>query len=215
MRAGTWAGLGVLFLLATCVFPPALLVALVCFIGMVIAMQVKPPQVMAGIQTPQGLVQTSTTAHWSSFERMTGEFDGVFRVATLKGEAEALSNKLRIGETLRVVPGRTKNERGVTIDSFTVTDEAGGLVGKLPAQIEAKYVEAMKTSGAAFTARVHHVATGQGEPAILAEFKRCDMGYLDAVRRKQFWQANGVAIVVGVIILSLLLAIGIAQHYNG
>jgi hypothetical protein len=39
MKAGNWAGLGVLFLLLTCIFPPALLASLVCFIGMVVAMQ--------------------------------------------------------------------------------------------------------------------------------------------------------------------------------
>lgn len=39
MKAGNWAGLGVLFLLLTCLFPPALLASLVCFIGMVVAMQ--------------------------------------------------------------------------------------------------------------------------------------------------------------------------------
>lgn len=39
MKAGNWALLGVLFLLLTCIFLPALLASLVCFIGMVVAMQ--------------------------------------------------------------------------------------------------------------------------------------------------------------------------------
>jgi hypothetical protein len=39
MKAGNWAGLGVLFLLGALVFWPLILASLVCFIGMVVAMQ--------------------------------------------------------------------------------------------------------------------------------------------------------------------------------
>lgn len=39
MKAGTWAILGVIFLLGSCLFLPAILASLVCFIGMVVAMQ--------------------------------------------------------------------------------------------------------------------------------------------------------------------------------
>jgi hypothetical protein len=200
MKAATWAFFGVLFLLGSFLFWPLLLGALVCFIGMVIAIQVKPPQTLAGIQTPNGLVQTSTTAHWSTFERMTGEYAGIYRVFLSKNTDEASLNKLRIGDSLSVKPARTKNERGVTLDYLVVTNSAGSAMGHLPEQLATKYLDAMKTGGAEFAGRVHHIVKESTDTAVLVEFDRCDTKYLADRKRRQFWKTDGKVIVVCVAI---------------
>lgn len=202
MKAGNWAGLAVLFLLPSCLFPPLLLGVLVCLIGMVIAIQ-QGDRKTAGVNTQGGFVQATTTAHWSSFERATGEYEGVFRV-TSKDDAK-LADSLRVGERLSVTPTRYTNERGVTIDSLVVVTSSGEQVGRLPAALDAKYTTAMKAEGAGFDATVHQILTSGGSPAILAEFRRCDTAYLADKKRRLFWKTDGKIIVICVAI-SLAIA---------
>jgi hypothetical protein len=215
MRAGNWAGLGVLFLLPSCIFPPLLLGALVCFIGMAIAIQQGKQQTMAGVATAAGLVQTTTNAHWSSFEKMTSEYGGVFRVVPPDGQANKLSDTLRVGETLRVAPVRTQNDRGVTIDTFNVISNAGVVVGRIPPQIDTEYVEAMKVHGAAFDGRVHHIATGSGDPVILVEFRRCDAPYLAKLARERFLSQYGVYLAFAAFAVVSLAVLAISLYFDG
>jgi hypothetical protein len=189
-----------------------LLGALVCFIGMVIAIQVKPPQTMAGIQTPQGLVQTSTTAHWSSFERRTGEYAGIYRLFLSENRDEASLNKLRIGDLLLVKPARTKDERGVTIDYLVVTNSAGRAMGRLPEQLAPKYIEAMKTSGAEYAGRVHHIIKEAADTVVLAEFERCDAKYLAYRKRRLFWDTHEATIWIAGIIGVLMIAAAVMLY---
>jgi hypothetical protein len=204
MKAGNWAGLGVLFLLPSCIFPLFLLGALVCFIGMVIAIQQGDRKSMAGFNTQGGFVQATTNAHWSSFERVTGEYEGVFRVV---GNDDAkFADSLRVGERLSVKPTRHTNERGVTIDSLVVLTSSGEQVGKLPAALDVKYTTAMKTEGAAFDATVHQILTNNVSPVILAEFRRCDAAYLSRVARAKFFARYGVYIAIVVFVLAGLAA---------
>jgi hypothetical protein len=196
MGAGIWVCLGVLFLLGACVFPPSILASLVCFVGMAVALTVKPPQKFAGINTPDGLVQKTTDAHWSSFERMTSEYGGIFRVLPPDGQANTLSDTLRVGEAIRVVPVRTQSERGTIIDTFKVFGGNDVFIGRLPQQIDAKYVDAMKTQGAAFDGRVHHITASGGQPVILAEFRRCDSAYLAKKRREAWWDSYGAGVTL-------------------
>lgn len=189
MRAGNWAGLGVLFLLGSCVFPPFALGALICFIGMVIAMQVKTPT-MAGVQTAQGIVQATTNAHWSMFERPVGEFAGVYRIplATMSdGERAKLSGNMRIGEPLTVTHRRGKDDRGVIRDALVVFNASGTMLGTIPPQLEGEYMDAFRNERASFSGEVHHISTDSGEPVVLAKFERSDAPYLSRVRRRNLF----------------------------
>lgn len=206
MKAGNWAGLAVLFLLPSCLFPPLLLGVLVCLIGMVIAIQIKPPQTMAGVQTPNGLVQTSTTAHWSTFERMTGEYAGIYRLFLPETRDDASLNKLRVGDSLAVKPARTKNERGVTLDYLVVTNSAGRAMGHIPEQLSPKYLDAMKTSGAEFAGRVHHIVKEPTDTVVLVEFDRCDAKYLADRKRRLFWDTHEAKIWIAGIVVAFLIA---------
>ena len=215
MKAGNWAGLAVLFLLPSCLFPPLLLGVLVCLIGMVIAIQIKPPQTMAGVQTPNGLVQTSTTAHWSTFERMTGEYAGIYRLFLSETRDDASLNKLRVGDSLAVKPARTKDERGVTLDYLVVTNSTGRAMGHIPEQLAPKYLDAMKTSGAEFAGRVHHIVKEPTDTVVLVEFDRCDAKYLAERKRRLFWEKDGKALVICVTITALALAVWAFSVYSG
>ncbi|MFY7895189.1 MAG: hypothetical protein ACOVP8_03065 [Phycisphaerales bacterium] len=218
MRAGNWAGLGVIFLVLTCIFPPAIIGALVCFIGMVVAIQVKPPQQLSGFKTANGLVQVSTNAHWSTFEQATGEFSGVCRL-TMNALDDATRAKvieqMRIGETLAITHKRTKDERGVIRDALLVTSASGVLLGNIPAQLEREYTEAFKADGASFRGRIHHIATDTKEPVVLAHFERCDKAYLDRVRRKtEMQKLTPWLIGVGATLLAIG-AIWVYRSYTG
>ena len=218
MRAGNWAGLGVIFLVLTCVFPPFLLGALVCFVGMVVAIQVQPAQQLAGFQTKNGLVQVSTNAHWSTFEQATGEFSGICRLTMNAlddaGRDKVIAN-MRIGEPLAVTHKRTKDEQGVTRDLLLVTSSSGVLLGTIPAQLEREYMEAFKADNASFRGRIHHIATDTREPVVLAHFERCDKAYLDRVRR-QAEMKRLTPVIVGVGGAALVVAaIWVYRAYMG
>jgi hypothetical protein len=210
MKAGNWAGLAVLFLLPSCLFPPLLIGVLVCLIGMVIAIQQGPPKSVAGVNTQAGFVQATTNAHWSSFERMTGDYSGVFRVFLSdkhEDDRRSLLNTIRIGEPLAVVPLREQNARGATVDYFAVKTMGGRVVGRLPEALAYRYVQAMKTQGAAFTGKVYQIVNDTKEPVVLAEFRRCDLAHLENSSRSQFWTKYGVYFKVAALFVGAFAAI--------
>jgi hypothetical protein len=160
----------------------------------------------AGISTAGGFVQATTNAHWSSFERITGEYEGVFRVVG-KDDAK-LADSLRVGERLSVKPTRHTNERGVTIDSLVVLSSSGEQVGRLPAALDVKYTTAMKTDGAMFDATVHQILTSDTSPVILVEFRRCDAPHLSRVARAKFFaKYRFYIVIVGVVLAGLAVVL--------
>lgn len=218
MRATAWAALGILCLVFTCVFPPLIIGVLVCFIGMVIAIQVKPPQQLAGFQTGNGLVQVSTNAHWSSFERPVGEFAAIYRLpmnALSDADRAKVIDNMRIGEVIGITHKRTKDERGVIRDSLVLTGASGVVLGTVPAQLESEYMQAFKAENAGFRARVHHIATDTREPVVLAHFERVDKAYLDRVQRaKEIERLKPYTIIAGACALVGGI-VWVLQHYTG
>ena len=164
MRAGSWAALGVLFVAVSCIFPPFLLGALVCFIGMVVAMHWPKQQ-------PEPINPV-----------VKSDFAGEFQLPATA--PNSILQQIQIGSPVVIRHVRRPTGPGRHIDKMVVF-YGRAEIGDVPEPFQTRYMETYKYDMAAtFHGRVVMVHN-EGLKTILAvSCDRTDSGKHAPIERK-------------------------------
>jgi hypothetical protein len=155
MKAGTWGGLGVVFLVLTCVFPVAIFGALVCFVGMIVAMY-----------APKQTSQVAPPPH----TRFAGEFQ-VNATAP-----PSIVRRMQVGSPVAVKHVRR------SVGEFSHTDKmvlfyGKAEIGDVPEPMQTRYMQAYKHDmKATFEGRVSMIYDADSKPVVVVACDRTDVG---------------------------------------